>query len=670
MHFRFFLAAAALSLPFLGGAAATPATSSAPATPATPATASTPAAPATPLKAATLRLDLESLTHSPGVVSASLSPDGSKLAIIEYKYYTLTVYVSNVKEVAFKAILREKYEIDGFWGFWKKPRSVMWLNNEIIVVNYNLGASSFTVDGKFIADLGEGVVRRISAVNDPVPMVLAYTDIEGGKLARVNALNGKKTRLSFPVSGKPLAYTFDPKGEARVITTADSTFWKDVNTFSHWYRPAGKADWKKVAEFKVTDDIWVPLFVPDDSDRIIVSSRADRDTSAIFSLDVNTGKLGKMLAGFPDVDVVGFQKLSADGMERVTTSGMLPAHLWFDPEWSALQKEVDLALPRRINTLSGNPKGTVLVYSQGDVDPGTYYLLDTTDFSMRKFGSFHATIDPASMRPVQDISYPSYDGLPIPAYLTLPKDGQRALPAVIMIHGGPQYRDFWEFDADVQLLASRGYAVLQPQFRGSSGFGKKFEAAGYGQWGMAMQDDISAGVDYLVRQGIADPKRICIYGQSYGGYAALWGLAKTPGLYKCGISFAGVADIEMIFNTSSDFSGDRIAMELVRSRIGDPKVNRQQFEMVSPLRHAGRITAPVLLMHGREDKRVPYAHGKKMLKALNEHGKQVEWLDFEDEGHALSRLNSRRAYFAKVLEFLDKHIGSTGPAPAAPALTP
>lgn len=614
-------------------------------------------APATTPAAKKPKLDLESLNYSQGVISASLSPNGKKIAIVEYKHWTHSVFISDVKDVAFKRILSEKSEDVGFWRYSKIPLAVLWLNNEVIAINYNLGATSYTLEGKFIANLGERVIRTLSEVDAPVPMVLAYTDIEDRKLARVNALTGKKTRLSFPMSGQPIRYAFDKQGEPRVITMADSTFWKDVNTFSHWYKPAGKSDWQKVAEFKVTDDIWVPLFVPEEDKRIIVSSREGRDTSAIFSFDTDTGKMGKMMAGFPDLDVVGFNSAKGDTFERVTTSGMLPGQIWFDPVWSALQKEVDLALPKRINSLSGDPQGTVLVHSSGDVDPGSYYLLDAKDFSMRKFGSYHATIDPGDMRPVNAVSYPSFDGLGIPAYLTLPQGGAQALPTVIMIHGGPQVRDRWEFDADVQLLASRGYAVLQPQFRGSSGFGRKFEVAGYGQWGLAMQDDISAGVAYLVERGIADPKRICIYGASYGGYAALWGLVKTPELYQCGISFAGVSDIDMMFNGAADFNSNKIAMELVRSQIGDPKVNKQQFDMVSPLKNASRITVPVLLMHGQEDTRVPYAQGKKMLKALKDNGKEVEWLDFEDEGHGLYRLDNRRAYFNKLLKFLDTHIG-------------
>lgn len=177
-------------------------------------------------------------------------------------------------------------------------------------------------------------------------------------------------------------------------------------------------------------------------------------------------------------------------------------------------------------------------------------------------------------------------------------------------------------------------------------------------WGLAMQDDITAGVDYLVKQKIADPNRVCIYGASYGGYAALWGLVKTPELFKCGISFAGVVDLELMFKDSSDRTSNNATLELMRSRIGDVKLNKQQFDQVSPLKHAARIAAPVLLMHGTDDERVPIVHGKKMRQALLDHGKRVEWISFDDEGHGLYKYQSQQAYFKALLAFLDAHIGS------------
>jgi dipeptidyl aminopeptidase/acylaminoacyl peptidase len=238
-------------------------------------------------------------------------------------------------------------------------------------------------------------------------------------------------------------------------------------------------------------------------------------------------------------------------------------------------------------------------------------------------------------------------------------------PVVVLIHGGPTARDSWEWNAEVQLLASRGYVVFQPQFRGSSGFGRRFEEAGYGQWGKAMQDDITAGVAHLIRKGIADPKRICIVGASYGGYAALWGLVKTPELYRCGVSVSGVADIAYMFSDSSDTSKNKVSREVMLSRIGDKKMGGQLFDPVSPLLHAAEIQAPVLMFHGEEDERVPISHSKKMRDALERNKKKVRLITFDDEKHGFEYVRNQSVYYTELLRFLDEHIGQK--AAVAPA---
>jgi dipeptidyl aminopeptidase/acylaminoacyl peptidase len=229
---------------------------------------------------------------------------------------------------------------------------------------------------------------------------------------------------------------------------------------------------------------------------------------------------------------------------------------------------------------------------------------------------------------------------------------------VVLIHGGPQARDYWGWNEEVQILSTHGYAVFQPQFRGSTGFGRRFEEAGFGQWGRAMQDDITAGVQQLIAQGIADPARICIVGSSFGGYAALWGLVKTPELYQCGVSFAGVSDIEYMFHDGSDRVKSKTTREWMLSRVGDVRSEPGRFDDVSPLKHADKIRAPVLLMHGELDRRVPISHAEKMKASLGKLGKKVEWLTFEDEGHGIFYIRNELTYYSKLLAFLDRYIGS------------
>lgn len=608
------------------------------------------------------QVTIEELASAPGMLHARISPDGRHIAAITFDGESHTLMVAEADTLKFRPIVRTTRAEDGFYEYQKVPRFVIWVDNDLIAIDFNHGAHSVNLQGKFVADLGEGLIGRIVGDQPGSQMVLATTDMQEGTVARVNARTGKKTRFHFPMPGKPVKVAFDIRGEPRAVTMADAGFWKNASRVSNWYKPRD-GDWVKLAEYKIGQDYWVPLYVPEEDQRLVISSRAGRDTQAIFSYDTSARKVVDMMAGHPSFDVTEAEGLDKQSFRRVWISGMQPTQVWFDPAWEKLQAIVDSALPGRINMLSGDPAGRLLVFSYGDVDPGSWYLLDPVSKQLRHFGTVHATVDPATMQPMNSIAYPSYDGLTIPAFLTLPAGGKSALPVVVLLHGGPTMRDRWGFEPDVQLLASRGYAVLQPQFRGSSGFGRRFQEAGYGQWGMAMQDDVSAGVDYLVKQGIADPKRVCIAGSSYGGYAALWGLVKTPHLYRCAISFAGVTDLELMFKDASDRVSNKIVMELMRNRVGDVETSKQQFDAVSPLRHAASINRPVLLMHGGLDRRVPIVHAVKMHKALKEQGKQVEWHEFEDEGHSIHHARNQRTYFRKMLEFLDKHIGTAARRP-------
>ena len=306
--------------------------------------------------------------------------------------------------------------------------------------------------------------------------------------------------------------------------------------------------------------------------------------------------------------------------------------------------------------LSGNLRvGKVLVASYADVDPGSWYLLDVATSSLKQIESAKPEIDRNAMAPTQVVRYKSLDGLEIPAYLTLPPGGGRNLPAVVLVHGGPIVRDRWQWQPEVQLLASRGYAVLQPQFRGSAGFGRSFELAGHREWGRRMQDDVTAGAQWLAAQGIADPRRICIYGASYGGYAALWAAVKTPELFRCVASLAGVSDLALMFNAKSDVNSDSFGRLFELRTIGDPTEDAKLFDEVSPLKGAARIQVPVLLAHGDLDARVPIVHSEKMIQALNANGKQYEWILLRGEKHGISREAALERFYGALFDFLGRN---------------
>ena len=275
------------------------------------------------------------------------------------------------------------------------------------------------------------------------------------------------------------------------------------------------------------------------------------------------------------------------------------------------------------------------------------------------------------------ISYLARDGKELSGYLTAPagSDPQGKLPLVLMPHGGPEARDSLEFDPWVQYLVARGYAVFQPNFRGSDGFGRKFAESGYGEWGRKMQDDLTDGVKALANLGAVDPARVCIVGASYGGYAALAGAALTPDLYKCAVSIAGISDLDDFIgwrkrNWGSDSEGYTYWLKA----IGDPDKDEQRLREVSPLAQADKIKIPVLLIHGTDDFVVPIAQSKAMKKALDKAGKKTELITLEEEGHSYWSADNEKLTMNAIDNFLWQHLGagfgvSTAPAPRVAQVT-
>jgi dipeptidyl aminopeptidase/acylaminoacyl peptidase len=262
--------------------------------------------------------------------------------------------------------------------------------------------------------------------------------------------------------------------------------------------------------------------------------------------------------------------------------------------------------------------------------------------------------DMAEMKP---ISYKSRDGLTIHGYLTLPKGrGEKALPVVMMVHGGPWARDQWGYDPEAQFLANRGYAVLQVNFRGSTGYGREFWMKSFKQWGKTMQDDVTDGVEWLKAEGIADPKRVAIYGGSYGGYATLAGLAFTPDLYACGIDYVGVSNLFTFQRTIPPYWGPW--REVLYEQVGHPEKDSLLLAAASPALHADRIKAPLFIAQGANDPRVVKDESDQMVEALKKLGVTVDYMVKDDEGHGFRNEENRFEFYAAMEKFLDTHIGS------------
>ena len=296
-------------------------------------------------------------------------------------------------------------------------------------------------------------------------------------------------------------------------------------------------------------------------------------------------------------------------------------------------------------------------------EPGAYYVFDRQTGGMTLVANRHPELTADKLAPMEAFKYRARDGMEIPAYLTQPQGAPtgKPLPLIVMPHGGPEARDSLDFDIWAEFFATRGYLVLQPNFRGSSGYGRKYAQAGYGQWGGKMNDDITDGVQQLIKSGRVDKDRICIFGASFGGYAALYGGARTPELYKCVASFAGVADLNALVNWEHATKGHEGRYHYAMRSIGDPSREGARLTAASPVTYAAGYKPPVLLIHGADDESVPVAQSKMMQAALGKAGKDVRLVVFPHEGHTDWTPTDEQAALTEIAAFIESHIDPAKP---------
>ncbi len=444
---------------------------------------------------------------------------------------------------------------------------------------------------------------------------------------------------------------------------------RDEHRFEVYLRRSDGAGWDEIARYgeRELPDLHIEGFT-DDPRIAIVASRQTSDRYGLFEYDVTTKKLGKPIFEHPTVDIgqpVGGPIY--DPYDTRLLGVYYVEDLWqrryFDPGLVALQAKLEVTFVDasivRSQSWSRDRKRFV-VETQGPHDPGSYYYLDLAANKASLIGQHQPDIQGQELGEVFIVKYKARDGVKIPGYLTMPpgKNDAKNLPLVVLPHGGPELRDYVQYDLLAQVIANRGYMVLQPNFRGSAGYGRAFEEAGHRQWGRRMQDDITDGVNALIRDGSADPNRICIVGGSYGGYAALVGGAFTPNLYKCVASVAGVSDLpRFLENRKARFGAGSGVYQYWVKLIGDPVVDRGALAAVSPALHAENFVAPVLLVHGLTDDIVPTDQSKLMNDALVRAGKRVKYVTIPNEGHEFLRRDSTIKVLGEIEAFLGANIG-------------
>nr|WP_315251260.1 alpha/beta fold hydrolase [uncultured Duganella sp.] len=480
-------------------------------------------------------------------------------------------------------------------------------------------------------------------------------------LLRLNTVNGR-VNASVERPGDSYYWMLDHKGEPRLTIT------RSKNTSTVWYRDPDSKAWRKLTDYDAytgRGGLFRPLdFAPDGT--LYVTSHNQRDTTEVYAYDLKTSQLAaKPLVRLEGYDFRGeliMNKNQLLGIRHLTDADGIT---WIDPGMKAMQEKIDAMLPNTVNLLSVPSRAEtpwVLVTAYADVWPKRMMLYNSETGKLTMVGESHPAIKPNNMARKVQVDYKSRDGLVIPAWLTMPQGDNKNRPMVVLVHGGPWVRGgSWEWDPQVQFLASRGYAVLEPEFRGSTGYGSRLFHAGWKQWGLKMQDDIADATRWAIGKGYADPKRICIAGASYGGYATLMGLIKDPDLYKCGFEWVGVTDINLMYDGSwfyrSDMSNDwkQYGMPVL---IGDQIKDAEQLKATSPLLQASKIKQPLLMAYGGADERVPLPHGTRFYKAIKDSNPNVEWIEYPDEGHGWKLPKTRIDFWGRVEKFLDKNLGT------------
>jgi len=401
-----------------------------------------------------------------------------------------------------------------------------------------------------------------------------------------------------------------------------------------------------------------PLFFTADDKRMYALSNRGRDKLALVVID----------PARPDDEEVVFEPEGndLDGASYSRLRKVLTLAVWqsdkvrrkfFDKETEDLYARLAAKLPGYEFALqnANRAEDKFIVAAYNDRTPGVRYLYDARADSLTELAVINPALPEQDMAPMQPISYRSRDGLTLHGYLTLPVGREpRGLPCIVNPHGGPWARDGWGWNPEIQFLANRGYCVLQMNFRGSTGYGRKFWEAGFGQWGLAMQDDITDGVQWLVDQGIADPRRIAIYGGSYGGYATLAGVALTPDLYAAAVDYVGVSNLFTFMETIPPYWKPMLAK--MRDMVGDPVKDMDRLAATSPALHADRIRTPLFVAQGARDPRVNKAESDQMVEALKKRGVEVEYLFKDNEGHGFHNEENRYEFYEAMEKFLARYL--------------
>lgn len=615
-------------------------------------------------------IPMNAWVHDPVLSSVALSPDGKHLVAVSLPDVNSTPSIGIWSADAL-AEAPTRFELVGSDGSKWKPLSAFWLNDDVIYAvgrqNFDLQLGARTTktfrDKAFVYDMKrkkvlepfggsssrlEDLFGEISLV-DRLPMdankvLVSETNLEGATDIFEMDLDKYRMKRIFKGASGSSAFT-DLTGNVRGRTRFEGD--GDTARLEVDARPAGSDEWKTIATFFAKDREGLqPAGFSKDPNIFYMTDTKGREHAVLREYNIATGQLSEPIFGLDKFDatgvVLGTTRKKFGELLGFTYAGPRTDTYWVDPDRAALHEGLKKSFPGKhvaLGTFSDDETRAVVFVSASN-DPGTYYLYDAKK-GLVELGKPRPLIDPAKLPETKLVTYKARDGLTIPAFLTVPKTGQKPFPTVVMPHGGPWARDQITFDTWRQFLVNRGYVVLQPQYRGSDGWGQTLWRAGDREWGQKMQDDKDDGARWLVEQGIADPKRMAIYGFSYGGYAAMASIVRPNPPWQCAIAGAGLSELRTFDRVT--FEGSRFNREFQNPTVAG----------LSPLDQVNNASIPILIFHGNRDQIVPIEQSEKYYEALKRAGKNVRYVEITDYGHGPSITVDKQA---QVLELLETYL--------------
>jgi dipeptidyl aminopeptidase/acylaminoacyl peptidase len=648
---------------------------------------------ATAIKASAI--PLETFLRRPEFQDMSLSPSGDFLAAVSpFKGRGNLVVIDLAQRSRRLLTSFETTDVANFYWVNNKRICMRVADGQDVTGNFNYrGTFCINTDGTEFADFtridkknsmdqGRAILfNPVRAVGgDSVEYIISMParSRASNDLYRFNTITGRYTLLTFNSPGDVQRWVLDRNQVPRIAVTSEPRQGNETFTrIGIWHRESADAKWEKLYENRQTWGVTVgdaisPVAFDFDNTTVYMASNIGRDKMAIFKYDTKTKKFGDLVYEHPLIDVEGGLLFSNEKKKLVGIrySAEMPTTKWFDAELDTLQKQIDAAIPGNINNIGvvEEKSKRLLMVSASPTNPGQYFLYDNEGKSIEPLVKRRDWLPPSSMPERKFIKYKARDGMEIPAWVTIPKGTSgKNLPMVLHIHGGPQVRAYngvqWGGRSPVaQFLASRGYVVLEPEPRGSTGFGRKHYESSYKQWGLSMQDDLTDGALHLVKEGLVDKNRMCLFGGSYGGYASLQGVVREPDLWKCTAPYVAVTDLFLLQQVQhSDIAerGDNSLDTEFTVAVGDSKRDEAQFMKTSPARNVDKINIPVLLAMGSDDRRVPIIHANDFVKKMQSAGRGnlVEYVVYNGEGHGFNKDANVLDHFGRLERFLAKHIG-------------